>query len=239
MYASARILTILFSVCFHGSLAGLAYLLSGPAAPVQEKVYQVSLAEFAAPAATSASPAQQDAPPQPEATPPPPPPKPEPAKPEPVKELPKEPEKKVISPKKRTDAPKPKEKAKPETPAAASPAAQPSQTPSAAARGPRQVGGLSAYDQDMLDQRPNVAKRVQPDYPSKARRMNMQGRVMVRLVVDTTGSPQSCTILSADPPGYFEEAALEAARKTRFIPGKIAGKAVNTIVHLPFAFALR
>jgi protein TonB len=43
----------------------------------------------------------------------------------------------------------------------------------------------------------------------------------------------------ANPPGYFEDAALDAARRTHFIPGKLRGQAVNTVVLLPFTFALR
>ena len=60
----------------------------------------------------------------------------------------------------------------------------------------------------------------------------------MQLVVDTTGMPKACTILSAEPSGYFEEAALKAAEQTRFIPGKLHGKAVNTLVVIPYQFRL-
>jgi protein TonB len=69
--------------------------------------------------------------------------------------------------------------------------------------------------------------------------MNIEGTVMVELVVDTVGLPKACTILSAEPSGYFEEAALNAAQKMRFLPGKIHGAPVNTLVLLPFVFRLR
>ena len=101
------------------------------------------------------------------------------------------------------------------------------------------IGGLAAYDVDAVDQRPSIARRVLPEYPSKARRMNVQGRVDVRLVVDESGTPRECAVHRADPTGSFEDAALEAARKTRFIPGKVKGRAVNTVVLVPFVFALR
>jgi protein TonB len=57
--------------------------------------------------------------------------------------------------------------------------------------------------------------------------------------VDTSGLPKACAIRSAEPFGYFEEAALNAAQKIRFIPGKINGAPVNTLVLLPFVFRLQ
>jgi protein TonB len=57
--------------------------------------------------------------------------------------------------------------------------------------------------------------------------------------VDAAGLPQECSVRAADPPGYFEEAALKAAQKMRFIPGTLNGTPVNTLVLLPFTFRLR
>jgi protein TonB len=108
----------------------------------------------------------------------------------------------------------------------------------AAASGLRQVGGFAAYNADAVDQAPAIARKILPDYPVKARRLDLQGRVIVRLVVDTAGNPQVCAIQEATPPGYFDDAALDAARRTRFIPGKRQGRAVNTVVLLPFTFSL-
>ncbi|MDR3176816.1 MAG: TonB family protein [Desulfovibrio sp.] len=110
-----------------------------------------------------------------------------------------------------------------------------------AAEGPSAlyIGGLAAYDADAVDRRPVVSRRVLPEYPEKARRQGVRGRVEVRLIVDASGNPRDCTVHRAEPAGYFEEAALEAARRTRFIPGEIKGRAVNTVVLIPFVFAIR
>jgi protein TonB len=62
---------------------------------------------------------------------------------------------------------------------------------------------------------------------------------MVELVVDTAGLPKACAIRSAEPAGYFEEAALNAAQRMSFLPGKVRGTPVNTLVLLPFTFRLR
>jgi protein TonB len=69
--------------------------------------------------------------------------------------------------------------------------------------------------------------------------MRVEGRVEIRLVVDSAGKPQACTVHKAEPAGYFEEAALAAALRTRFIPGKLRGRPVNTLAHIAFVFVLR
>ncbi len=62
---------------------------------------------------------------------------------------------------------------------------------------------------------------------------------MVRLVVESSGLPGPCAVHAANPRGYFEDAALEAAQRTRFRPGSKDGRAVRTVVLLPFDFRLQ
>lgn len=95
-----------------------------------------------------------------------------------------------------------------------------------------------AYKMEQVDERPSIARRAAPEYPKRAKRMSIQGRVGVQVVVDTSGKPKNCTVVFAEPQGYFEEAALKAAQRMRFIPGKVKGKAVNTLVLIPFQFKL-
>ena len=103
----------------------------------------------------------------------------------------------------------------------------------------RTIGGLSAYDSDTLDQRPGITRRALPDYPDRARRMNVEGQVMVQVVVDKQGMPRNGQIVRASPTGYFEDAALRAVKRMRFTPGRLKGQVVNTVVMIPFAFRLR
>lgn len=238
-------LPITVSLLVHSCLVGLIMLFSSDVTQSSEKVYQVTLAEFAMPAAAAAPslPAEAEQPAPPEPAPP-----PEPQNPEPVvektepKQLPEEPPKpkeKTISTKKSAEKPKLKpkkeEKLPPRTPV------QAAVTGNAAPRGgpTLTIGGTAAYDVDAVDQRPSISRRVMPDYPQKARRMNVEGRVDVRILVDSSGQAKQCNIHRANPTGYFEDAALSAARKTRFIPGKVKGQPVNTVVIVPFVFALR
>lgn len=216
-------MTLFFSLSMHFLLLGGFVLIARETPNNAERVYRVALAEFApAPALTPPPPAA--------VAPPAPPPPPELQRPEvqPQKlETPK-PDVKNISPKK-SDMPVPKEQA----------AAPPSPPSAPAGPQPRTVGGFSAFESDTLDQRPSITRRVEPEYPTKARRMNIQGSVSVRLVVDSSGQPCHCEIISATPSGYFEEAALNAAQSMRFVPGKLKGQPVNTLVVLPFDFRLR
>lgn len=221
------------SVLLHGSIVGAVLAFSSDYSTPDERTYRVTLVGFSA----SVLPAAPPAPPSP----PPEPPKSEPAagppRPEPVTQKPPEPKTRKISTKKTTE----KKRAVEETQQAAPlPPSAPVQIALAGPAGPTMtIGGLAAYNVDAVDQRPAIAKRVLPEYPQKARRMSVQGKVFVRLVVDTVGQPKECKIHQADPAGYFEDAALSAARKTRFIPGKVKGQPVNTVVLVPFVFALR
>lgn len=204
-------------------------VFSGGAHETGEQVYQVSLAEFAAPQpAAAASPEPAAASPALDPEPVSPEPEPEPAEP------PKREEPKAISAKKeQKKAPEPKKQAQ------SKPPAPPAQPVGPAEPSPNVVGGYAAYKSSQVDQKPSISRRAVPDYPSKAKRMQIEGKVLLQIVVDISGNPKACTVQLADPPGYFEEAALKAAKKTRFMPGKIRGKPVNTLVLLPFAFQLR
>ena len=248
MAVSRRFIAILFTIGLHAVLVGLLLLVPRQGSSAPEAVYQVSLADFSTASGTASSelPARAESPSPPTAQTPPP--EVSPPAMDPVTPTPSPPEEKVISPKKVAEPEKKAAKPQktPPRPQPATTSATERTEPSSQAasnagaeNGPRNVGGFSAYSADKVDQIPAIARKVMPDYPSRARRLDLQGRVIVRLVVDTSGEPQACAIQEANPTGYFEDAALDAARRTRFTPGKLRGQAVNTVVLLPFTFSLR
>jgi protein TonB len=59
-------------------------------------------------------------------------------------------------------------------------------------------------------------KKVKPIYPREAEDRHIQGRVKVRLSVDLEGNVTDVEVLSAEPPGVFEEAVLTAVRQYKF-----------------------
>lgn len=222
---------IVLSIFGHAALAAtaLAWPLAPPPAP--PRIYEVALADMApaSPAAMAAS-APQTA-------------QPAPPKPTQHKTAPP-PAERVISAKKSVEAQAPAV----EQPPAPQPAAA---APASAAAAPgvqgggrvgaqlRSFGGVQAYDGDAVDERPSVLRGAMPEYPHQARRMRQEGRVLVRVVVDEQGSPVTVLVQESAPTGVFEQAALSAARRFRFLPGKIAGRRVMTAVLIPFEFTLR
>ena len=229
-----RLRDISISVLGHAALAAtvLAWPLSAPPAP--PVIYEVALADMA-PASAGAS-----APPAPQAA------LPAPPKPTPHKTVPP-PAERVISAHKAQDAaapapaPAPATEQPPASPASSSSGSPAAQGQGGGRSGPQMsnFGGVSAYDANSVDERPSVLRGAMPEYPQQARRMRQEGRVLVRVVVDEQGSPVTALVQEASPSGVFDQAALSAARRFRFLPGKLAGRRVMTAVLIPFEFTLR
>lgn len=65
-----------------------------------------------------------------------------------------------------------------------------------------------------------------PTYPQAARDAGIEGEVVVRYDVDAEGRVRNARVVSAEPAGLFDQAALVAVRSWRFNPRTEAGKAV-------------
>lgn len=241
-----RLADILFSCGVHVAVLAVAFALPSHEVGPSQQVYEVSLAEFAPPA-PAAQPEPAPVPPR----------QPEPVALEPpvrtqkpVAQAITKPKVQAISPRKKEQATAPPQQAAQDVPATAE--ADPVQPPVATATGSTspmpsgaiarrsvQVGGMQAYEAEVVDERPSVVRGVRPEYPDKARRRNIEGRVLVRVLIDTRGQPRDCAVQSAEPAGLFEDAAVSAACRHRFLPGRIDGRSVMTVVILPFSFVLR
>ena len=66
--------------------------------------------------------------------------------------------------------------------------------------------------------------RMPAQYPSKAKRRNIEGFVKARLQVNTKGTVDSVEIVDAKPRGVFERSAIRALYKYKFKPQIIDGK---------------
>lgn len=113
-----------------------------------------------------------------------------------------------------------------ETPAAAREEipAEPA-VPAAVPAGP----GLSAADF-------RRTRYVAPTYPAQALARGQSGEVRVRVTVDTDGRVTDVLVLSASPPGVFDQAAVKAVRKWRFEPVIKDGRAVEASVATTILF---
>lgn len=66
--------------------------------------------------------------------------------------------------------------------------------------------------------------RMPAQYPSKAKRRNIEGFVKARLQVNMKGTVDSVEIVDAKPRGVFERSAIRALYKYKFKPQIIDGK---------------
>ncbi len=79
---------------------------------------------------------------------------------------------------------------------------------------------------------------VPPDYPEMARLSQMQGTVVVKILVGPDGSVLDAQVLKGIHP-LLDREALKAARKTKWFPGKQRNIPVKAWMALPYNFTLR
>lgn len=85
---------------------------------------------------------------------------------------------------------------------------------------------------------PKFLHREMPQYPMIARKLGKEGRVVLRLTIDGKGNLINLEVI--EKAGYgFTEAALEAVKKSTFLPAKKDGKSVVSRAILPIRFTLR
>jgi len=99
------------------------------------------------------------------------------------------------------------------------------------------------------DTNARLFRAVQPDYPSSARKQRIRARVRVSVLVSKTGRVKTATVLKrwrlseggqARPVARLEhgleEAALVAARRSRFRPAQHDGTPVSSQTTITFEF---
>ena len=69
--------------------------------------------------------------------------------------------------------------------------------------------------------------KVAPIYPRRALSRGIEGYVIVEFTVTPQGSVVSPQVVEADPEGIFERAAMDAAKKFKYKPRMVDGKAVS------------
>ena len=72
---------------------------------------------------------------------------------------------------------------------------------------------------------PRLTYHVEPEYNDEARRLKLNGSVVLQFVVGLDGRPQDVTVVRSLGHG-LDKQAIKAVRKWRFTPGAIAGKPV-------------
>ena len=84
---------------------------------------------------------------------------------------------------------------------------------------------------------PRLLSKVEPEYSEEARKVKLQGSVMLRIVVDERGRAESIEVTQGLGLG-LDERAVEAVKKWRFHPGTRAGRPVPTSAIVQVTFRL-
>jgi TonB family protein len=92
-------------------------------------------------------------------------------------------------------------------------------------------------DQVAVDKEPTLLKKVEPVYPELAKKAGLEGKVWVKILVDTEGKPKQVVILKSDS-DVFNQVAVDAANQFLFTPAYLKDKPVSVWVSVPFKFKL-
>lgn len=118
------------------------------------------------------------------------------------------------------------------------------------------------YAYGEIDQNPELVEKVMPKYPKLARKNGIQGTVEIQAIVDEKGDVIEATILksmhtdlkrsevnSTDDNLTEDEikkictqvdyACIDAAKATKFKPGKHEAKKVKVKITIPYTFKLK
>jgi protein TonB len=85
---------------------------------------------------------------------------------------------------------------------------------------------------------PRLLREVKAGYTEEARQRNLEGRVLLEIVVRRDGSVSDVTLLSGLPSG-LNDRAIAAVRQWRFSPATRLGQPVDVIVEVEVEFKLR
>ena len=89
-----------------------------------------------------------------------------------------------------------------------------------------------------VDTPPIPLFKIKPHYPLIAKHQKKEGALLMQFTVNPKGETQDILIIEADPPGIFNDSALEAIKQWRFNPGYKNGKPVCVRVSLPLKYHL-
>ena len=89
---------------------------------------------------------------------------------------------------------------------------------------PNPIGGIQAIQSNLI-------------YPVSAKEQGIEGKVYILAYIDENGVVEKTKIIKE--PGYgMGDAAADAVKKTKFIPGKLYGKTVKVEIAIPIVFKL-
>jgi protein TonB len=92
------------------------------------------------------------------------------------------------------------------------------------------------YTARQLDVYPQPLAAINLPYPDSAVAERVDGRLLLSLAIDDFGIVTDVSVVEAQPPGYFEEAARAIFLPMRFAPGIKDGRPVRTRVQIQIRY---
>lgn len=89
-----------------------------------------------------------------------------------------------------------------------------------------------------LEKEPQFVNQVKPVYPEIARKAGLEGRIVVRVLIDKDGKPKKAQVLKSSGIEAFEEAAIDAVMRSSYSPAIQNGKPVKCWMTIPIKFSL-
>lgn len=89
-----------------------------------------------------------------------------------------------------------------------------------------------------VDRLPKTMGSITPEYPEAARQRGQEGNVTLMLKIDDLGRVREAEVIEANPPGVFDETALQAFRAGRFQPAMKDGRPVRYQAYIRVEFKL-
>jgi len=90
----------------------------------------------------------------------------------------------------------------------------------------------------IMDAKPDYLSNPPPDYPESARQAKESGVVVVQVIVNTEGRPDSVDVLTTSGFPSLDQAAVTGVRKWRFRPAELGSIKVKSRVNIPVRFNL-
>jgi TonB family protein len=86
---------------------------------------------------------------------------------------------------------------------------------------------------------PSVIHEQKPNYPKEAMQAKIQGAVLMKCIVQTTGICEDIQVAQSLDPMWLDQEAVKAMQEWRFRPGTLMGRPVPVIVNVEMRFTVR
>jgi protein TonB len=100
-----------------------------------------------------------------------------------------------------------------------------------------QASTKAIYPLSKLTRPPSFLRKIEPDYPAAERRAGSQASVLAEVTIDDKGNVLGVRIVKSAGK-FFDDAVMDALKKSMFVPGYIDKEAVAVRVLVPFRFNL-